>query len=211
MRRQRPFGRFSYTTARDTSSHYHGDKMLKKTLQALLNPSIPTTVKPAIQPPATRRTERSLIKSVIDAALDMETDLAPGSIVVCDLMGGYVEHTGIYIGENLIIERNGDSTIKQVTPHEFMTSHPIRTGLNLYAAYSNGSIISNTEISARAKASLGDPRKYNLIFNNCHRFTAYCATGVEQPVTTFEKLTEILDSHFPGLHWVSVKSKYFQR
>lgn len=185
--------------------------MLKKALKILTTPSITTTINPVTQLPSTRRTQRSFTGSIIDAALGREADLVPGSIVVCDLMGGYIDHSGIYVGEgNFIIERNGDSTIKKVTPHAFMNSHSVRTGLNLFVAYSRGSIISSQDIADRAKSELKDDSRYHILFNNCHRFTAYCATGVEHEVTTFDRLTEILESRFPDLHWVSVKNEYLQ-
>ena len=186
--------------------------MLGKILKTLLIPIIPTTINPTFKLTSTKRTERSLVKAIICAGLDKEADLVPGCIVVCDLAGSLADHTGIYIGENnRIVERNGDGKIKKVTPYDFMNSHGLRTGVNLYAAYSDGKIISNPEISNRASAAVGDKSKYNLIFNNCHRFTAYCATGVQHDVTTFDTLTKILEKKFPSLRWIPVKDKYTKK
>lgn len=183
--------------------------MLRKILKTLLVPSIRTTINPTSKLTSTKRTERSLLKAIIYAGLDKEADLVPGCIVVCDLAGSIADHTGIYIGENnRIIERNGDGKIKKVTPYDFMNSHGLRTGVTLYAAYSNDKIISDPDISNRAIAAVGDKSKYNLIFNNCHRFTAYCATGAEHSATTFDTLTKVLENKFPNLHWMPVKDKY---
>ncbi|MEE1866239.1 MULTISPECIES: lecithin retinol acyltransferase family protein [Pseudomonas] len=186
--------------------------MLGKIFKTLLVPSIRTTINPTFKFTSTKRTERSLAKTFICAGLGKEADLVPGCIVVCDLAGSFADHTGIYIGQNnRIVERNGDGKIKKVTPHAFMNSHGLRTGITLYAAYSNGKIISSPEISDRASAAVGNKSGYNLIFNNCHRFTAYCATGVEHSVTTFDSLTTILEEIFPNLRWVPVKDQYTKK
>jgi hypothetical protein len=44
----------------------------------------------------------------------------PGSIVKCDLALGKADPTGVYCGENTIIELRGDGAIIELTPDQFI-------------------------------------------------------------------------------------------
>ncbi|WP_139047610.1 lecithin retinol acyltransferase family protein [Pseudomonas lundensis] len=148
---------------------------------------------------------RSLGSAFSDQMSNKEQKLVPGCIVACDLAGGLIEHTGIYVGRNRVIERNGDGSIKSVSIDDFMNSSGLRTGVNLYVACAHDKIISSPAISRRARAIVGLNRNYDLINENCHRFTAYCATGVWYEITKFTTLADTLEHEFDNLTWRSAR------
>jgi hypothetical protein len=149
-----------------------------------------------------RRTERSAINTIFEEVFGSQCILLPGSIVACDLYGG-LDHTGIYIGRNFIVERNGDGKIKKVSIKDFINSSTQRTGVTLYAACTNGKIIASPEIAKRARDAVGTDHGYHWLNKNCHKLTAYLATGRRHDITTFSTLASILDTQHPGLEWKS--------
>ena len=118
----------------------------------------------------------------------------PGSVLKCDLafgadfMGGSLCHTGIYLGNDEIVEitnEDGKAKVNVVDPSDFLNGQGtnfLRTGINIYVAtdgrgYALGS--NNVATRARAFAELGRRGTYDLMDNNCHTFTIRCVTGEE--------------------------------
>jgi len=149
-----------------------------------------------------RRTNRSAINTIFEEVFDAQCVLRPGSIVACDLALG-LDHTGIYIGRNRIVERHGDGEIRKVSINDFINSSTLRSGVTLYVACANGKIIASPEIAKRAREAVGTNFGYHLIDNNCHKLTAYLATGRRHEITTFSTLASLLDTKHPGLEWKS--------
>ncbi|WP_460156310.1 lecithin retinol acyltransferase family protein [Pseudomonas sp. S2_H10] len=147
---------------------------------------------------------RSGSRAFVDEVFNTQKLLAPGSIVACDLAGNW-DHTGIYVGRNRIVERNGDGTVKKVSVSDFMDSSVIRTGISLFIACSKGKPISSPDIARRARAIAGHEPGYCLITNNCHKLTAFCATGVRHDITSFDSLCSVLHKRFGPIEWRSVK------
>ena len=150
---------------------------------------------------------RSGFRAFVDEVAGRQPLLTPGCIVACDLMGGIADHSGIYIGRRRIIEKDGTGQIKRVSLHDFMSSSPLRSGINLFVACRNGKPIRRTEISKRAKEMEGTGRKYDLLIDNCHKLTAYCATGEvgeKNKIWTFESLVDALEEEFGAIEWRSV-------
>jgi cell wall-associated NlpC family hydrolase len=147
---------------------------------------------------------RSGSRAFVDEVFNTQKLLVPGSIVACDLAGNW-DHSGIYVGRNRIVERNGDGAVKKVSIDEFMNSSAIRTGINLFIACSKGKPISSPEIARRARAIAGRESGYCLIRNNCHKLAAFCATGVRHDITTFDSLCSVLHKNFGPIEWRSVK------
>ena len=61
----------------------------------------------------------------------------PGSVLKVDLAAGLACHTGIYVGNNRIVEmtnQNGTGIIKKVSPKYFLDYSLVRTGLFIYVA-----------------------------------------------------------------------------
>lgn len=97
-----------------------------------------------------------------------------------------VDHTGIYIGDNEIVEvTNIDdvATVQIVSAEEFIEGPGLaRIGAFIYVACKqdkNGKCIAfgSKDIAERAKACVGQTSPYNIAFNNCHMFVEYCITG----------------------------------
>lgn len=149
-----------------------------------------------------RKTRRSSISTIAEEIFGSQCILRPGSIVACDLAIG-LDHTGIYIGRNRIVERNGDGKIRKVSIKDFFNSSTLRSGVTLYAACVNGKIIASPETAKRAREAVGTDSGYHLIDNNCHKLTAYLSTGRRHDITTFSALASLLNKKHPGLEWKS--------
>lgn len=108
-----------------------------------------------------------------------------GSVVKVALPLG-ADHTGIYIGNDEIVEvTNIDNiaTIQIVSSAEFVKGDGLaRIGAFIYVACKQdrkGNCIAMgcKDIADRARAAVGETSEYSLLFNNCHMFTQYCITG----------------------------------
>lgn len=127
----------------------------------------------------------------------------PGSVLKCDLAGGVsvmcgsLCHTGIYLGDDRIVEvvpGKRKAKIQIVDPYDFLNGQGtnfIRTGINIYVATDGeGRALGSQAVADRAldyhkrRKSGGE---YDLVDNNCHKFTVRCVTG-EEPENA--KLTE---------------------
>lgn len=122
-----------------------------------------------------------------------------GSVLKCDLAGGAVSHTGIYIGNDRIVEVteiNHQAKVRIVNPREFLSGDGLlRTGVYIYIAAAKGSdgkytAIHSASIAQRALMALGSRGKYSLVSNNCHMFTRYCINGEndDSPVWSADSL-----------------------
>ena len=100
---------------------------------------------------------------------------ALGSVVYCDL-AGVVEHSGIYVGDGMIMHFNRHGVVERVTPEAFSSkaSHPA-----IYVSCNASGPVGNPEAARRAIEweRSGHPMEYNVLFNNCHDFCAACLTG----------------------------------
>ena len=118
----------------------------------------------------------------------------PGSVLRCDLafganfLGGRICHTGIYLGDDKIAEitnDDGKARVQVVDPYDFLHGRGtnfVRTGINVYVATDGcGSALGAPEIAERARSFARRWRhgEYDLVDNNCHKFTVHCVTGVK--------------------------------
>ena len=108
-----------------------------------------------------------------------------GSVLKVALPLG-ADHTGIYIGDDEIVEVtniDGVATVQIVSAEEFIEGDGLaRIGTFIYVACKqdrDGNCIAmgSTDIADRARAAVGQTSGYNLVFNNCHMFVEYCITG----------------------------------
>lgn len=117
---------------------------------------------------------------------DKKINLQPGAIVHCDLYV-LVEHTGIYIGNGQIVELTGEGQIRITDFYGFTEG----TGAeNVYAACDGDKLLYSESIKNRALSYVNSSRNYNLLVNNCHKFTAQCVTGNQCNTTTLFSLLE---------------------
>lgn len=114
----------------------------------------------------------SLVKSLVDNVLKDKVTPIEGSILHCSLFGA--EHTGVYIGNNQIVELLGSGEIRVASPSMFIDG---TNAISIYVACNEKTPLGGEHIAERARGMVGKRRGYNLILDNCHQFTAGCITG----------------------------------
>ncbi len=117
---------------------------------------------------------RSPLMFVLDDVVPSE-----GSIVCC-MLAGVWDHSGVYVGNGRIIHRDGGGYIDEVSPREFLERLDGRNlAVTIFVACKGKNPTSSREIADRAREALNDPQHegYNLITKNCHQFCHYCLTG----------------------------------
>ncbi len=116
-----------------------------------------------------------------------------GALVVCEIFHLF-EHTGIYIGEGQIVELQGTGLVRSVSVKRFMDN---RSGEELMVACdSRGQPFASPVAAERASNQIFTYQEYDLIQNNCHRFSGHCYTGLHWPVTSFFDLRQVLEQQF---------------
>ncbi len=125
--------------------------------------------------------------------------IAPGSMVCCGL-GGVLEHTGILIDDETIVELHGDGLIKAISPRRFLKE---RSGNEIFVACDSQGKAIGTELCAmRAVKQVMTYQDYHIINNNCHRFVWQCISGRNEPVTTFHQLNTLFSKRFDRkIYW----------
>ena len=164
----------------------------------------------------------------------------PGTPLKCALAGGIVtelSHSGVCLGGGRVAELEGDGHLKAVTASEFLNGGcrewdvaAVRTGFRIYAACDaeNGEPLASPAVAEAARVMLGKAGRsrvrYDLLWNNCHRFTAQCverggggnsagwrAGGVgeaEEGVWMLGRLEEVVSRVLNGgraMRWVPIR------
>ena len=118
-------------------------------------------------------------------------EVPPGAVVACEIFHLF-EHTGIYLGDDVIVELQGTGLVRAISSHRFLDG---RSGEELLVACnSRKEVISSEEIAKRASAKIYTFETYDLLQNNCHRFTYACVSGKSEPVTSFFDLKLALNA-----------------
>lgn len=112
-------------------------------------------------------------KSIVDGARDKVTPKR-GSVVYCDLALGAASHSGIYVGNNQIVQLSGNGRVERVTPKKFIQG---KTAISIYVSCKNNQSVGSVQVAKRARSLVGSRRGYNPLFDNCHQFSAGCLTG----------------------------------
>lgn len=116
--------------------------------------------------------------SFISNVLMDRVEPIPGSIVYCDLGFGIAEHSGVYVGRNRIVHLDGSGRIEKVSPAQFLNRlEGTNSAISIYVSCRNGIAIGSKPAAAYARKMVGKKIKYNLLDNNCHRFTSECISG----------------------------------
>ena len=102
-----------------------------------------------------------------------------GSMVWCSLAFGSAEHSGIYVGEGLIVHLDGDGLIELVDRETFMARlNGNNFAYNTYVSCDeDGDAVGDIDAAMRALEMIGESRSYNVLIDNCHQFTSGCITG----------------------------------
>ncbi len=123
-----------------------------------------------------------------------------GSVVYRNMR--LVEHSGVHVGDGLIVSKSKSGKVKKKTLHKFLGSHR-----SLFvSAGSSLTPLGKAEIANRALQAVGkadnhstfdspDDGKYDLILNNCHIFTSYCITGEINSDTGLSELKSTAKLH----------------
>lgn len=142
-----------------------------------------------------------LYESVVDNLIrDKVDEPEPGCVVYCDLALGFIEHSGIYVGDNTIIHLTKEGIVERCTPKEFMQG---TTARNIYVGCFNKWPAGSPEIARRAidYADKVKWRDYGLVLNNCHIFSEYCVTGRENTTTFLTFLKDTCEREMAVNSW----------
>lgn len=130
-----------------------------------------------------------------------------GSIVCCDL-AGVVEHSGVYVGEGVIVHRDGDGYLAKVGMQEFLGRlGGYNPAVTVFVSCHDSDPIGDRVIANRAVAALSDPDMscgYNLLTKNCHQFCEYCVSGfLDNGIVdfTFSNLEDVLKRELGMNSW----------
>lgn len=145
------------------------------------------------------------IEKTVDAFLIHSQVPEIGSVLYCNLVLA-LEHTGIYVGDGKVVHLKGNGIIEIVSFREFIKRLEGRNfSYSIFCATDiNGKSIGSRDVAKRALEMVGEKRKYNLIFDNCHCFTTYCLTGTKYPIGSFTLVEEVLRSKFGFVSWRAI-------
>ncbi|MEW6996461.1 lecithin retinol acyltransferase family protein [Colwelliaceae bacterium BS250] len=126
-------------------------------------------------------------------------DIKPGALVCCGL-GGVLEHTGILIDEQTIVELHGNGLVKAISPKRFLNE---RSGNEIFVACdAKKQAIASDLTAQRAIKQIFNYQEYDLIKNNCHRFAWQCISGKQEELTTFHQLNMLLSKQYDvKIYW----------
>lgn len=111
---------------------------------------------------------------------------AVGAIVCCGI-GGVLEHSGIWIGDNTIIEVDGNGLVRALSPQRFTHT---RSGKGIFIACDSlGTPLASELAAEKAIEQLFQVIDYHLFDNNCHQFIWQCFQTNAQAITTFKALS----------------------
>lgn len=112
--------------------------------------------------------------SIIDNVFKSKVKPIEGSIVYCDLLLGYAEHSGIYIGNDKIVHKNRYGVIEVVSSKDFIEK---TTAISIYVSSYKGNASGSIVAAWRAESQIGIHDEYSFYHYNCHQFCSYCISG----------------------------------
>jgi len=108
-----------------------------------------------------------------------------GAVVCCGI-GGVLDHTGIWVDDNTIVEMDGEGLIKPISVNRFTKE---RSGKQIFIACdSNGQPLACEIAAKRALEQIFQLHEYHVIDNNCHQFIWQCFNPKAKKITTFKDL-----------------------
>lgn len=104
----------------------------------------------------------------------------PGAIVRC-VLAQSLDHTGIFVGDNRIIHRDGDGFLAEVEPEVFLDRLSGANNATIISVIcdATGKPLANSKAADFARKALSDSNEnsgYNLFTKNCHQFCLDCWT-----------------------------------
>ncbi|QYK02812.1 lecithin retinol acyltransferase family protein [Shewanella psychrotolerans] len=134
---------------------------------------------------------------------EVKVEPEPGAIVCCFVFG-VIEHTGIWLGEDTLVELHGSGLVRPISSTRFLAG---RTGSRIFQAcdHQHRALIA-PKVLSRAEQAIYQYRDYDLFDNNCHRFVWSCMTGEELAIESFERFNKILGKYFQqAIYWDEIK------
>lgn len=121
-----------------------------------------------------------------------------GAIVCCGIFGVF-QHTGIWV-DNQIVELNGNGLIRAISPRRFLAN---RSGSRIFIACDNNlAPMVAPDAADNAASRIFQYAEYDVLRNNCHRFTLSCLNGRVQNITRFAEFNQAVAQHFDTVvHW----------
>ena len=116
----------------------------------------------------------NLVESFVDNAFRDKVHPEVGSILYCDYLFGYAEHSGVYVGDDRIVSLTRSGIIEEADPPKFMEG---KTAIGIYISCNDDQAVGSETVARRAMQMVGMQRDYNFLFDNCHQFTSGCLTG----------------------------------
>ncbi|MEW6990933.1 lecithin retinol acyltransferase family protein [Colwelliaceae bacterium 6441] len=122
-----------------------------------------------------------------------------GAIVCCGI-GGVLDHSGIWVDDNTIVELDGEGLIKPISVQRFTKE---RSGKQIFIACDSDAKPLACEMAAqRALNQLFQMRDYHVIDNNCHHFIWQCFEPHDKKISTFKELNINLSRKFDRkIYW----------
>lgn len=126
-----------------------------------------------------------------------------GAVVCCEIFQ-FFEHSGIYIGDGQIVELAGSGLVRSLSFSRFLAG---RSGAELiFATDPVGNIIGSEIAANRAIDQIYSYQDYDLLRNNCHRFTYSCISGNSLPLTSFFDFKEALSNYWRFIpNWIHTR------
>ena len=115
-----------------------------------------------------------LSEAIVDNVFRDQVIPTMGSVVYCDYISGIAEHSGIYVGDNEIVQLSGSGEIELVDPMEFVEN---TTGKSIYVSCYEDEAVGDVQVAELARSQVGRSRDYHFLMDNCHQFSAGCLTG----------------------------------
>ncbi|CCF81851.1 C40 family peptidase [Helicobacter bizzozeronii] len=122
----------------------------------------------------------NLAESFVDNVIRDKVTPKLGSILYCRLYGP-TTHTGIYVGENQIVELLGTGKVKLSTPKEFISG---TQAMSIYVSCKGTQAVGFAKAAQRARAMVGKTLDYpsggiptEKHERNCHCFVYECLSG----------------------------------
>lgn len=122
-----------------------------------------------------------------------------GAIVCCGI-GGVLDHTGIWLGDNMIAELSGSGLIKAISSDRFIAE---RSGKQIFIACDSlKQPLVSLLAAERARDQIFQYREYHMVDNNCHHFIWQCFQPDDHGLTTFKTLNFRLAQFFDRvIYW----------
>lgn len=126
-----------------------------------------------------------------------------GAVVCCGIYEVF-QHTGIWV-DNSIIELRGNGLIRGISPERFLEE---RSGNTIFVACDKSlRPLVNPNTAQAATSRIFEYSEYDLISNNCHRFTMHCVTGGDRQITRFAELNAaLLDAFGTKIYWQPIRT-----